>query len=306
MLRYRLISSFVLTISLIVIVMYSHGWTNIFLPTAFSVLCLTALLEFYHFMEQKGYRPLRTWGVAFSIAYVFVIYLVSLNMLPKVEDLALLPVYVAVFSAALTITFRQEISTALASLASSLAGFLYITWLLTFNLRIILWRARPLPDGQVSLVDGRYFFLYFIILLKSTDIAAYFYGTHFGRHKLAPKISPKKTIEGSIAGLLTSALLGAFLTPLMPSVAPLYAKLAATLLPGPPTWSVVSLGCLTGILLSILGQLGDLAESLWKRDAQVKDSGGVIPGMGGALDVLDSFLFAAPAMYFFMKMLERL
>lgn len=306
MLRYRVISSLILTISLILIVMYSHGWTNIFLPTAFSVLGITALLEFYHLMEQKGYKPLRTWGVAFSVAYVFVIYLVSLNMLPKVEDLALLPVYVAVFSAAVTITFRQEISTALASLASSLAGFLYITWLLTFNLRIILWRAKPTPDGEVSLVDGRYFFLFFIVLLKSTDIAAYFFGTHFGRHKLAPKISPKKTIEGSIAGLCTSAVLGAVLAPLMPSVAPLYGKLAERLGAAGPVWSVVALGAVTGIILSVLGQLGDLAESIWKRDAQVKDSGGALPGLGGALDVLDSFLFAAPAMYFFMKVLERI
>lgn len=306
MLRYRLISSFVLTASLILIVMYSHGWTNIFLPTAFSVLCLTALLEFYHLMEQRGFRPLRVWGVAFSIAYVFVIYLVSLNMLPKVEDLALLPVFLAVSSAAITITLRQEISTALGSLASSLAGFLYITWLLTFNLRIILWRAKPTPDGEVSLVDGRYFFLFFIILLKSTDIAAYFYGTHFGRHKLAPRISPKKTIEGSVAGLLVSALLGAALAPTMPSVAPIYAKLAGRIVPGAPLWTIALLGVLTGLLLSVLGQLGDLAESIWKRDAQVKDSGGSIPGMGGALDVLDSFLFAAPAMYFFMKVLERI
>jgi len=306
MLRYRVISSLVLTISLILIVMYSHGWTNIFLPTAFAILGITALLEFYHMMAQKGYRPLRVWGVGFSIAYVFVIYLVSLNMLPKVEDLALLPVYVAVFSAALIITFRREIATALGALASSLAGFLYITWLLTFNLRIVLWRAKPGPAGEVSLVDGRYFFLFFLIVLKSTDIAAYFFGTYFGRHKLAPKISPKKTIEGSIAGLCMSAVLGAVLAPVMPSVAPLYAKLAARMVSGAPLWSVAMLGAVTGMILSVLGQLGDLAESMWKRDAQVKDSGGAIPGMGGALDVLDSFLFAAPAMYFFMKMLERI
>ncbi len=306
MLRYRVISSLILTVSLILIVMYSHGWTNIFLPTAFAALGITALLEFYQLMEQKGFRPLRTWGVAFSIVYVFIIYLVSLNMLPKVEDLALIPVYLAVFSAALIITVRQEIATALSSLAASLAGFLYITWLLTFNLRIILWRAKPTPDGDVSLVDGRFFFLFFIILLKSTDIAAYFFGTHFGRHKLAPKISPKKTVEGALAGLLVSALLGALLAPLMPSVSTLYAKLAAHIAADAPVWSIALCGALTGMLLSILGQLGDFAESIWKRDAQVKDSGGVIPGMGGALDVLDSFLFAAPAMYFLMKLLERL
>jgi len=298
MLRLRIVSSCVLVASIVVIVWFSRGWSSILIPLSFSLLAITALLEFYHMMQQKGFQPMRIWGCTFSIVYVFVVYLVALNQLPKVEDLALMPVYLAVFTAALVITFRGEIDSALSTLAVSLAGFLYITWLLAFNMRIVLWRG-------VDDLDGRYFFVFFVVLLKSTDIAAYFYGSRFGRRKLAAHISPHKTVEGSIAGLLTSAILGALLAPSLASVRLFYGRLSANVLGMDTVWTVAILGALTGLLLSVLGQLSDLAESVWKRSAKVKDSAGYIPGMGGALDVLDSFLFSAPAMYLLMKILER-
>jgi len=299
MLRFRLISSSVLIIALTLIVFFSRGWSNIFVPFAFSFVGVVALLEFYHLMEQRGYQPLRAWGICFSTAYVFVIYLVALNKLPRVEELALIPMYLAVFTAALVITFRGQLDTALSTLASSLAGFLYITWLLAFNIRIILWRGT---DN----LDGRYFFVFFIVLLKSTDIAAYFVGSTLGRHKLAPRISPKKTIEGCVAGIIVSLLLGALLAPSLASVRTFYGRLAQAAFGIDTVWTVAFFGALTGVLLSILGQLSDLAESVWKRSARVKDSASYIPGMGGVLDVLDSFLFAAPAMYVLMRTLERL
>lgn len=298
MLRLRILSSSVLIASLVLLVWFSRGWTSVFIPCAFSLLAITALLEFYHLMEQKGYRPMRLWGCMFSVVYIFVVYLVALNRLPQDEDLALLPIYLAVFTAALMITFRGQIDTALSTLAASLAGFLYIIWLLAFNLRIILWRGA-------DELDGRYFFIFFVTLLKSTDIAAYLYGTRFGRHKLAVRVSPHKTVEGSIAGLVVAALLGALLAPSLASVRMFYGRMAVRVFGADGIGAVALLGAATGVLLSVLGQLSDLAESVWKRSAQVKDSGGYIPGMGGALDVLDSFLFSAPAMYLLMKILER-
>jgi len=298
MLRLRIVSSCVLVASIVLIVWFSRGWSSVFIPIGFSVLGTTALLEFYHLMEQKGLQPMRLWGCAFSVVYVFFLYLVALNKLPKGEELALIPMYLAVFTAALGITFRGQIDNALSTLAASLAGFLYIIWLLSFNLRIVLWRG-------VDELDGRYFFVFFVVLLKSTDIAAYFYGSRFGRRKLAAHISPHKTVEGALAGLLTSALLGALLAPSLASVRLFYGRLSANVLGMDTLWSVALLGALTGVLLSVLGQLSDLAESVWKRCANVKDSAGYIPGMGGALDVLDSFLFSAPVMYLLMKILER-
>ncbi len=298
MLHLRIFSSCVLIAGMVLMVWFSRGWSSILIPLSFSLLGITDLLEFYQLMQQKGFQPMRVWGCSFSVVYVFFLYLVALNQLPKGEELALIPMYLAVFTAALVITLRGQIDNALSTLAASLAGFLYITWLLSFNMRIVLWRG-------VDELDGRYFFVFFVVLLKSTDIAAYFYGSRFGRRKLAAHISPHKTVEGALAGLLTAALLGALLAPSLASVRLFYGRLSANVLGLDTLWTVALLGALTGVLLSVLGQLSDLAESVWKRSANVKDSASYIPGMGGALDVLDSFLFSAPAMFVLMKILER-
>ena len=303
MLKYRLLSGSLLILILVFVVRFAQGWTTIFLPLVISLLAALALLEFYYLMEQKGYTPLRTWGVVFSVAYIFIIYFVSLKTTLQIEDLALMPVYLAIMTATMIITARQNISTALNTLASSLAGFFYITWLLSFILRIILWRGDVQMVGQI---DGRYFCLYFIAVVKGTDVAAYFFGTWFGKHKLAPKISPKKTIEGSIAGLLFSGLLGGLIAMWVPSVKEVFQLLGTRLVPEAGAWIGVCCGAATALLLSSLGQFGDLAESIFKRDGKVKDSGGYIPGMGGALDVIDSLLFAAPMMYLLMKVLEKI
>jgi phosphatidate cytidylyltransferase len=297
MLQNRLLSSSVLIVVLIVVVMFARGATTWLVPAALSVLAVMGLLEFYYLFEQKHCRPLRAWGVCVSIGYIFVVYGVALRVLPQLEGLSLMLVYLAVSSAALILLYRRDVEVSLMSLAATLAGFLYITWLFSFVLRIILWRGA-------DAVDGRYFFLYFIATLKTTDIVAYFYGSWRGRHKLAPRISPKKTIEGGVAGLLASVVVGALLVVVLPSVGDLYRRVGAALWPSGALNGALLAGGLTGGLLSVLGQLGDLAESLWKRSASVKDSGGSIPGMGGVLDVMDSLLFSAPAMYFIIKLLE--
>jgi len=299
MLKHRLISASILITSLVLIVMFSRGWTNIFLPTAVSFIASIGLLEFYYLMEQKGYQPLRKWGVVFSVVYIFVIYFVSLKNFLQIEDLALMPIYLAILTATIIIVARQKIDTALSTLASSLAGFIYVSWLLAFVMRIVLWRGA-------EQMDGRFFFLFFVVVVKSTDIGAYFYGTWFGKHKLAPKISPKKTIEGFIGGVVFSAILGALLASTLPSVHPMFVKLSDALFKSNSAVLVALLGVAIGGSLSILGQFGDLAESIWKRDAKMKDSGSYIPGMGGVLDVIDSLLFPAPAMYLFMKILEKI
>jgi phosphatidate cytidylyltransferase len=118
--------------------------------------------------------------------------------------------------------------------------------------------------------------------VKSTDIGAYFGGRALGRHKLIPWLSPGKTWEGLVCGVLTAGLVGALLArwihlPTFPL----------------PWWK----GFVFGMVIGGIGQLGDLLESLMKRDAEVKDSGKLIPGFGGVLDVIDSPLLAAPFAY---------
>lgn len=127
-----------------------------------------------------------------------------------------------------------------------------------------------------------------ILTTKACDIGAYFTGMSIGRHRMIPWLSPKKTWEGLAGGVVAAALVGALLA------------MASTRLSAEsdhlPWW----LGAVGGVLVAVIGQGGDLAESAFKRDAGVKDSGALLPGMGGVLDVLDSPLLAGPVVYWLL------
>ena len=129
--------------------------------------------------------------------------------------------------------------------------------------------------------------LWVLMITKVCDIGAYFTGTAIGKHKLIPWLSPGKTWEGLAGGLLTSAAAGAAGASLLATSAPWWA-----------------LG-LAAAVLAAIGQAGDLLESLMKRDAGIKDSGRLIPGFGGVLDVIDSPLMVAPFAYWFLRLLDR-
>jgi len=126
-----------------------------------------------------------------------------------------------------------------------------------------------------------------IIIVKVSDSGAYTVGRTFGKHKMAPRLSPGKTIEGAIGGVitacLTSWLVFQFLVPVLVDE------------PGSPTRLLATI--VYGLIVAIAGMLGDLAESLIKRDCEQKDSSRWLPGLGGVLDVLDSVLAAAPAAF---------
>ena len=124
---------------------------------------------------------------------------------------------------------------------------------------------------------------------KFTDIGAYLVGCAIGRHKLIPRISPGKSWEGVFGGVLVGTLVG---TLYVWGLRDVFAPLGLTWLRALPL----------GLVLSVCAVVGDLTESLFKRAANVKDSGGVVPGMGGTLDVLDSILFTAPAVYLFLRL----
>jgi phosphatidate cytidylyltransferase len=127
-----------------------------------------------------------------------------------------------------------------------------------------------------------------VLLTKSCDIGAYFTGMAIGRHRLIEWLSPKKTWEGLVGGVATSTAVGAGLAALSSHL-----PVAADHL---PIW----VGAVGGVMAGLIGQIGDLAESLFKRDAGMKDSGRILPGMGGVLDVLDSLLLSGPALYWLL------
>jgi phosphatidate cytidylyltransferase len=130
--------------------------------------------------------------------------------------------------------------------------------------------------------------IYMIMVVKVSDIGAYFVGCRYGRHKLFPRVSPAKSWEGTLGGLLSAVAM---------SVA-IFFIFGGTL--GPVRLRLTD-AIILGVLLAVCGIFGDLLESLMKRAAGLKDSGTLIAGMGGVLDVIDSLLPAAPALYFYAR-----
>jgi len=157
---------------------------------------------------------------------------------------------------------------ALINTALTLFGLIYVAWFFSFLVKI-----REFYNGPLWV-------FYLILIIKSGDAAAYFIGKKFGTHKFLVHISPNKSLEGAIASFL-----GTF-------VVSLFSKSYLTDVP-------LSHLAVLGVIFGILSQLGDLSESLFKRDAGVKDSG-QIPGLGGMLDVMDSLLFCIPIAYYYL------
>ncbi|MCX7722045.1 MAG: phosphatidate cytidylyltransferase [Verrucomicrobiae bacterium] len=168
--------------------------------------------------------------------------------------------------------------TGLTAISTTLLGVLYVPWLLNFIQGINFF---PGLGGM-----GKYYLLYFLVVTKLSDTGAYLVGTLLGRHKLAPRISPAKTWEGFIGAIAVAVASSVLAT-----------QVAGPYLPGMDTLDALVLGAALG-----LGAVaGDLIESLFKREAGVKDSGGLLPGIGGVLDLLDSVLFNAPIMYLYIQ-----
>ncbi len=166
---------------------------------------------------------------------------------------------------------RRKHSGAIIGISTTIFGIIYISWFFSFLIKI-----RYLEGGLGILAS-------LLLITKSCDIGAYLIGSRFGKNPLIPRISPHKTIEGAIGGVLFSMLSALACKPLL-------------------NFGYIHLAVL-GIGISILAQLGDLSESLIKRDCQIKDSGSIFPGMGGVLDQIDSLLFTAPAFYFYMSVI---
>jgi phosphatidate cytidylyltransferase len=181
--------------------------------------------------------------------------------------------------AAIRRALGQKTEEAITHMAGTVLAMLYLGGLAWF---LIALRVKHSADRLHGFQGSTQAVVMILLVVKFTDIGAYFGGRTFGRHKLIPWLSPKKTWEGLLCGLAAAALVGLACSLIWPQA-------LSTL-----TWPKA---LLFGILIGGVGQAGDLLESLMKRDAQVKDSGSLIPGFGGLLDVIDSPLLAAPAAY---------
>ncbi len=164
------------------------------------------------------------------------------------------------------------------AISTTLFGLMYVPWLLNFVQKIHFFPGIH--------EDGKFYVLYFILVTKFSDSGAYAVGSLIGRHKMIPRISPAKTWEGFGGAIVVST-----------GASVLFAHLAGPRLAGMTPGHAIVLG----ILLSVSAVVGDLIESIFKREAGVKDSGKFFPGIGGVLDLLDSLLFNAPLMYLYLR-----
>jgi len=236
-----------------------------------------ALVEYYHLARNKGFQPSAPFGIGFSV-----LYLIVLSASLHHPSFSGVPALFLLFSLlVLFLLFFKHQALALGNLAITLFGIGYLTIPLSCALRINYFY----PPNSID--DGRLWLAYALITTKMTDIGAYFCGKILGRYKLAPTISPKKTIEGSLGGLGASLIFSVVFALFTSHVAVFKMTFFQSI------W--------IGLSISVLAQIGDLAESLLKRDAGVKDSSH-LPGLGGVLDIVDSLVFTLPFVYLLLHM----
>jgi len=233
------------------------------------VLIIAGLYEFFKLIERQGIYIYKYFGMAIGV--IIPISIAFQFELTKNWELLFI-VLMLVFIFLLQFTRREE-TQAVLSISTTLFGILYIAWFFSFIIKV-----RFLPYGA-SLVGA------IVLITKAGDIGAYLIGTRWGKRALIKRISPQKSIEGAIGGLIFAIL----------------AALASkAFLPEKVVFSNAHLVTM-GLFFGIIGQLGDLSESLIKRNCHVKDSGNIFPGIGGVLDIIDSLLFTVPAFYFYMS-----
>lgn len=280
-LNLRLLTAAVL-IPIVCWAIWQGGFALVVVVTAITLIGVD---EFYRLIEAKGAAPLRSFGYAAAGALPLLVHIGGHYPATVLLSAALLCLLVAQLG-------KAQISESLASISGAFFGIFYVGWLLSHAVALrdfhgvlaARW-GEAVVAGLHPQVGGYYLF-FAIAVVVGGDAGAYFVGRAYGRRKLAPRVSPGKTIEGALGAVLAGALVG------------LGCKLAFTIwAPGlaeRPGWFMT---LALAMLLSVAGILGDLVESLLKRDARVKDSGSLLPGTGGVLDRIDSSLIAIPVLH---------
>jgi phosphatidate cytidylyltransferase len=251
---------------------------------------LLAQSEFYGLIEDKGARALKSVGLGFGAAVILIAYFGNEYHAMMLMTASLLVLMVAQLG-------KNEIHEAMASISGTFFGVFYVAWLLSHAVLV-----RQFHQGAASHYDpallvalqitpdtGIFLMMYALVTIVACDAGAYFAGRAWGNRKLAPQISPNKSVEGALGGIIFGVVCGLGTKLFFDRFFP---DLSAAM-----PWSVV----LTfSLILCVVGIIGDLVESLLKRDAEVKDTGRLLPGMGGVLDRIDAPLLGLPALYYLM------
>jgi phosphatidate cytidylyltransferase len=250
---------------------------NIAVLLGTMAVCGLAMREVYALMALGDLPASKKTGMACGLLFVATTWLAAKYGFSDdvLWSLLLISLNVIFFRLFGYTDARQALRNAL----GTLFGFLYVAFFWSFFVRLYM-AGDPAEPTRAA--------LYLLLAVKWGDAGAYFIGSRFGKHKLCPRISPKKSWEGLFGGVLFSCVVGVlwwvFADGMLGSHKfPLYHAL------------------ILGILFPIIGTLGDLVESMFKRAVDIKDSGAIAHGMGGMLDMIDSLLFTAPFMYIYIK-----
>jgi phosphatidate cytidylyltransferase len=245
-------------------------------------LALTGLAEFYGIVEKRDLICFKWWGLFGGLLLMVGTFLNLTGVIghsgspARVNDFETSFLILFVLGLCLRQFFSRSNTAGILAISTTLFGLMYVPWLLNF-----IQKINYFPG-----VQGHYYLLYFIVITKFSDTGAYLVGSLIGRHKMIPRISPGKTWEGFGGALGVSVLvsLGFFYY--------LGDRMRGM------TWMHA---VILGLLLGLAAVVGDLIESIFKREAGIKDSGKFFPGIGGILDLLDSLLFNAPIMYLYLR-----
>ena len=257
------------------------------------LLNVAGLLEFYGMVNANSLPRFKWLGLAGGITLVGTLFVYLSGMakqqLGEPTTGVAAELELGIFAVLLLAllgrrVFAHPAAPSFSMVGHTMLGVLYVSWLLGFLLKIYFFAA---PDDAGF--DAGYCLLFFILATKCSDIGAYSLGSLIGRHKMIPSVSPGKTWEGFVGAILLST--------------------AAAMVMA-HYWGAARLGGMTlghaavlGPLLAVGAVIGDLVESVFKRDSGVKDSGSFFPGIGGILDLLDSLLFNAPLMFLYLRLI---
>src|SRR5216683_2100748 len=282
---FRFISTIVLWSVALVIAFSGYEFAFYALICVFGLI---ALWEFYRMLDHRGLPNFKITAMICGAVMLGGSFYYFAKMGPArsydFEVAVLLFFLLTMFARQLFTRLRHD--EPLQTMAYTLFGLLYVLWLFNFITKIVYLT----PRASVGMVTGQFYVLYLIAVTKFSDMGAYLTGSAIGRHLMVPQISAKKTWEGFFGALGFALACSLALFKLMPGHLSMLSWAHATVL---------------GLLLGFAAVIGDLAESIIKRSTGVKDSGNLLPGIGGALDLIDSLLFTAPLLFFYLRLVIR-
>ena len=248
------------------------------------VLACVGLMEFYGLVEKRDLVCFKAFGILAGVLLMVGTFLhvtghLGIYVSPaRVNDFETSFLILFVLGLCVRQFVARHNTAGILAISTTLFGLMYVPWLLNFIQKINFFPG--IHD------HGKYYVLYFMLVTKFSDSGAYAVGSLIGKHKMIPRISPAKTWEGFGGAIVVAT--GASLA---------FTHYFAAKMPGMTPLHAIVLG----VVLSSTAVIGDLIESLFKREAGVKDSGNFFPGIGGVLDLLDSLLFNAPIMYLYLR-----